>query len=1041
MNPRTPEADADPIAVVSAACRFPGGVRSPEQLWELVTSDRCGMAGLPEDRGWDLDALAAAGVPGQGGFLGGAADFDADFFGISPREALAMDPQQRLLLETAWEALERAGVDPATLRGTRTGVFAGVNGQDYAVAAATSPDDLSGHAVTGFSPAVLSGRVAYFLGLEGPAITVDTASSSSLVAVHSAVRALRSGECDAALACGVQVMSTPASFIGYTRQGGLAPDARCKPFGADADGTVWSEGVGAVLLEPLSAARAAGHEVLALIRGSAVNNDGAAPGLTAPSERAQQDVICAALADARLSTADVDALEAHGTGTRLGDPVEARAVLATYGQGRERPLLLGSVKGHLGHAQAAAGVAGLIKMVLALRHGVLPGIRGIGAVTSEVDWTGGRVEVLTGAVPWPRCDRVRRAAVSSFGISGTNAHVVLEQAEAAPAAEPERHVAPAAVAIPVSGRTEAALEQQVARAGELAAQGATTDLGYSFATRRTQFEHRAVLLDAGDGIVEAARGIVDDGPLAVVFSGQGAQRLGMGRELHARFPVFAEALDEVLAELDRHTSRPLREVIWGADAELLDRTEHTQPALFAIEVALHRLAASQGVRPDLLAGHSVGEITAAHVAGALPLPDAAALITARGRLMQALPDGGAMAAVRATEQEVLPLLGAEAGLAAINGPESVVVSGAAAAVDEVVAHFAGLGRQTSRLRVSHAFHSPLVEPMLSEFREVVRGLAIGEPRIPLVSNLTGRFVEPGELAGPDHWVRHVREPVRFGDGVRALRGRGATTFLELGPDGVLAAMVRESLEGPASVVPALRRDRPEEAAWIGALARLHVTRTGVDWGEVYAGTGARPVALPTYPFQRERYWPTPGDHRQQPPVPQEAPVEPVPELGFAERLAGMPAARQRPFLLDLVRTEAAAVLGHRGADAVGPERVFKDLGFESLTGVELRDRLTAATGLALPSSLVFDRPTPESVAEHLHEQLAAPDSGPLAELDAWERRLVDGVDPAQREDVAARLERIAAQVRGAGAGARGDADIADAPLDELLDLIDDEFVA
>ncbi|GAB2663612.1 hypothetical protein GCM10027271_22910 [Saccharopolyspora gloriosae] len=1037
-------AAADPIAVVAMACRFPGAVRSPEDLWELVTSDSGAASGFPEDRGWDLAGLREACAVDSGGFLPDATEFDAEFFGISPREALAMDPQQRLLLEVSWEAFERAGIDPASLRGSRTGVFAGLHGQDYAVAADGAAEDLSGHAVTGVSTAVASGRLAYLLGLAGPAVTVDTASSSSLVALHSAARSIEAGECSLAVAAGVTVMSTPASFVGYSRQGGLAADGSCKPFSDDADGTAWSEGVGVVLLEPLSRARAAGHDVLAVLRGSAINSDGASAGLTAPSEAAQRAVIREALADAGLAAVDVDAVEAHGTGTALGDPIEAAALLATYGQDREIPLLLGSVKGHLGHAQAAAGMAGLIKTVLTLGEDRLPGIRNMRCPSPRVDWTSGAVEVLADAAPWPRGDRPRRAAVSSFGISGTNAHVILEQPiPAAPQEESEPAVVPAAVPLPVSARSDAALDALLDQVGDLAESGTSSpvDLGWSLATRRTSFERRAVLLSTADGAVEVARGSSAEGSSAVVFSGQGSQRLGMGRELHARFPVFAAAFDEVLAELDRHLDRPLRDVIWGEDAEELDRTGNAQPALFAVEVALFRLAESHGVHPDHVGGHSVGEVAAAHVSGALSLPDAAKLIAARGRLMQDLPGGGAMVALQAAEREVVPLLTANTGLAAVNGPESVVVSGGAEEVVALAEHFTDLGRKTNRLRVSHAFHSPLMEPMLADFRDVVGGLSFAEPRIPVVSNLTGRLARPGELADPEYWVRHVREPVRFADGVAALHEQGVTRFLELGPDGVLSGMVRDSAPGsPVAVVPALRRDRDEEAAWVTALARLHVTGTAVDWRQVFTGTGARPVALPTYPFQRERFWPT----KAQAAISATAAPEPVAAaasepVDLPDRLARLPRGKRTPFLLDLVRTEAAAVLGHRKTDRVGPDRVFKDMGFESLTGVELRDRLGTATGLRLPTSLVFDRPTPHSVAEYLIDHLAA-DSSLEAELAAWERRFDETpADPAERDRLAAMLDRLTAKLRGTAPDA--DTDIADASVDRLLDLIDEEFVA
>ncbi|WP_405713889.1 type I polyketide synthase [Streptomyces xanthophaeus] len=922
--PRAAAPDDDPIAIVGMACRLPGGVRTPEDLWHLLSTGGDGIEPFPTDRGWDLKTLSAGDRDGRGrsatleaGFVPGVADFDAGFFGISPREALAMDPQQRLLLETSWEAVERAGIAPDSLYGSRTGVFVGTNGLDYATLMMNSREDIGAHAGTGLASSVLSGRISYTLGLEGPAVTVDTACSSSLVALHSAAQALRSGECTLALAGGVTVMATPVGFAGMTVQGGIAADGRCKAYSDAADGTNWSEGVGMLLLERLSDARANGHEVLALVRGSAVNQDGASNGITAPNGPSQQRVIRQALAAAGLTPAEVDAVEGHGTGTALGDPIEAQALLATYGRGRdpERPLLLGSLKSNIGHTQAAAGVAGVIKTVLALRHGVLPKSLHIDEPSTHVDWTAGAIDLLTEARPWPKTDRPRRAGVSSFGISGTNAHTIIEQAPPAepPAAEsPEApSVRPSAVPWPVSGATSAALDEQLARLTAHAAGRDPLDVGHSLATARTAFAHRAVLVDG----TEAARGEAAAHTTAFLFSGQGAQRLGMGRELYGRFPVFADAFDAVCAELDPRLERPLREVIWGADAEAADRTAYAQTGLFAVEVALFRLLASLGVRPEFVAGHSVGEIAAAHVAGVFTLADACTLVAARGRLMQDLPEGGAMAAVQATEDEVRPLLTARATVAAVNAPSSVVVSGAADAVEAVRAHIERMGRRTRRLRVSHAFHSPLMDPMLDEFRAVVTGLAVAEPAVPLVSTLTGAQAGAEQLRDPEYWVRHVRETVRFADAVNALREAGASAFLEVGPDGTLAALATQSLGGDAdqcSFVSALRADRSEETALVTALARLYVTGVDVDWPQLFDGTGARRTGLPTYAFQHDRYWPRPaplsGDVTSAGLVPAEHPL-----LGAAVPLAGADGVlftsrlslRVHPWLLDH-RTGGAA---------------------------------------------------------------------------------------------------------------------------------------
>ncbi|MCZ7432816.1 type I polyketide synthase [Streptomyces sp. WMMC1477] len=927
----------EPVAVVGMACRFPGGAASPEELWELLAAGRDAIGGFPTDRGWDLDALydPDPGHPGtsytrHGGFVHDVADFDAEFFGISPREALAMDPQQRILLETAWEAVERAGLDVAELSEAETGVFVGTSGQDYGSLTLSTSDPVEGYVLTGNMASVLSGRLSYTLGLDGPAVSVDTACSSSLVATHLAVESLRSGRCGMALAGGVTVLSTPAGFVEFSRQRGLAPDGRCKSFAAGADGTGWGEGVGVLLLERLSDARRRGHPVLAVIRGSAVNQDGASNGLTAPNGPAQQRVIRAALAAAGLEPSDVDAVEAHGTGTTLGDPIEAQALLATYGKrATDRPLWLGSMKSNVGHTGAAAGVAGIIKTVQALRHERLPRTLHVDAPTPHVDWSSGAVGLLTEERAWPRGERPRRAGVSAFGVSGTNAHVIVE--EAPPGAEGAGRApdgeAPltlgAGTPVPwvLSSRSGDGLRAQAARLRahlDAHPEADLLDVAFSLAATRRRFPHRAVLaagdrdafgraLDAlatGDpgaapgaapGMVpgSAADGDGGDGPGPVfVFSGGGAHWAGMGRELLDFSPVFARWIaaceDALRPHVDWSLTAVLRE---EAGAPSLESAGVVQPVQWALGVALAELWRACGVRPAAVVGHSQGEVAAAVVAGGLGLADGAALVAHRGRVLNSLAGKGGMAVVPLPEEEAAEALARFGGrlvVAAVNSASAVVVSGDGEALTELLAELAARGVEARRVKVDFASHSPQLDPFRAELLAGWRPVVPVSGGVPFVSTVTGGPVDTAELDA-DYWWRNVRSPVRFEAAVRELVGRGHRAFVEIGATPVLGLNVGEILESesrpdgtPGAVLASLRRDDGGPARFLTALGEASAAGLPVDWAALFAGSGARVCELPTYAFQRERYWLAPAA-----PALPAGPVSPLDAMRY--RIAWRPA--------------------------------------------------------------------------------------------------------------------------------------------------------
>lgn len=1021
----------EPVAVIGVGCRFPGDIDGPERLWDFLTEKKCAITAYP-DRGFTNAGTFAE----SGGFLKDVAGFDNRFFDIPPDEALRMDPQQRLLLEVSWEALEHAGIIPESLRLSRTGVFVGVSSTDYVrLVSASAQQKSTIWDNTGGSSSIIANRISYFLDIQGPSIVIDTACSSSLVAVHLACRSLSTWDCDIALVGGTNVLISPEPWGGFREAGILSQTGCCHAFDKSADGMVRGEGCGVIVLQRLSDARLEGRRILAILTGSAVNQDGKSNGIMAPNSSAQIGVLENACKSARVDPLEIGYVEAHGTGTSLGDRIEAHALGMVFGRKRpgSGPLMIGSIKPNIGHLEGAAGIAGLIKAVLMVERGSLLPSGGFTEPNPAIPFTELGLRVVDELQEWPVvAGRPRRAGVSSFGFGGTNAHVIVEEAGSVGADTVSGRAdvggsGGGVVAWVISGKTASALAAQAGRLGRyVRARPAldVVDVGYSLVSTRSVFDHRAVVVgQTRDELLAGLAGVVAGRPeagvvcgvgkpagkTAFVFAGQGSQWLGMGSELYAAYPVFAEALDAVVDELDRHLRYPLRDVIWGHDQDLLNTTEFAQPALFAVEVALYRLLMSWGVRPGLVLGHSVGELAAAHVAGALCLPDAAMLVAARGRLMQALPAGGAMFAVQAREDEVAPMLGHDVSIAAVNGPASVVISGAHDAVSAIADRLRGQGRRVHRLAVSHAFHSALMEPMIAEFTAVAAELSVGLPTIPVISNVTGQLVAD-DFASADYWARHIRAVVRFGDSVRSAHCAGASRFIEVGPGGGLTSLIEASLADAQIVsVPTLRKDRPEPVSVMTAAAQGFVSGMGLDWASVFSGYRPKRVELPTYAFQHQKFWLAPAPSVSDPTAAgqigaSDGGAELLASSGFAARLAGRSADEQLAAAIEVVCEHAAAVLGRDGAAGLDAGQAFADSGFNSLSAVELRNRLTAVTAVTLPATAIFDHPTPTELAQYLitqidgHGSSAAAAANPAERIDALTDLFLQACDAGRDAD-------------------------------------------
>jgi polyketide synthase 7 len=1075
-------ATREPIAIVGIGCRYPGYIRSAEQLWQFVAGGGDAISKFPVDRGWDLDSIydpnpeeVGRSCTNEGGFLYDAGYFDAGFFGIGPHEARAMDPQQRVMLEVSWEAIENAGIDPTSLRNSETGVFAGMVGQDYGFLRMNSwsSDELGLYDSTGGSGSVISGRVAYVLGLAGPAITLDTACSSSLAALHLACRSLRAGECSMALAGGVTVLSTPMMFISSSQAGGLAPDGRCKSFAAAADGTGSSEGAGMVLLERLGDAQRHGHEVLAVIRGGAINQDGASNGLTAPSGSAQERVIRKALLDAGLSPDQVDAVEAHGTGTTLGDPIEAEALIATYGRARPdgRPLWLGSIKSNVGHTLAAAGVAGVVKMVMALRHELLPATLHVDRPTDQVDWTLGDVSLLSEPVAWPQGEEPRRAGVSAFGISGTNVHLIVEESpqtvngiprsrthsrgeEAVDGfdARTEHRVRSAegemdrtdiadgvlsdrnplglvsGELVPwiISGKSPEALHDQASHLREWVAGQpgcAPPSIGLSLARTRSAFERRAVVIGEGrdellNGLAALSRdepvsGVVEGlaegygGRVVFVLSGHGSQWAGMASELLERSPAFARHIESCEQALTPHLGWSLTEVLEGAQgAPSLERIDVIQPVLFTMMVSLAGLWSACGVRPEAVVGHSQGEIAAAHLAGGLSLEDAARLVARRSQVLATITGIGRMASIALGAREVLARLEPWNGrivIAAVNGPFSTVVSGEQEALQELLSELATEGVRVREVAGAlGAGHSPLMETLREPLMDACAGISPSSGEIAFYSTVTAERTNTAAL-DRDYWYRNAREPVQFEPTMRRLLEDGYRIFIELSPHPILSIAMTDiidsaGVESPqACAVGSLRRGEGGARRFLTSLGEAWTHGVEVDWQAVFAGSGGEKVGLPTYAFQRRRYWLASSVDNGKRPTAQTAGEDENPSLSgsLLRQLSDGRAEERGEIILRAVREQVAIVLEGVSPDSIDPDASLLELGFDSMAAVEFRARLKGITRLQIPASVVLDRPTLRALTAYIDSRIA---DFPLGHRDGSDASGWEGLEARSAQD-------------------------------------------